>query len=460
MDHRFTTIATLCFALPACKGELVCPGPTYETDAGICECNPGFAWNKDGTACVELDGGTSATTAEAGLQRDAGLDARSRVPVDRDDSGELEPEDGGETPDVNAAEQLDASTTDGTAPDVGPSCVPAIETCNGKDDDCDDQVDEDVSEAPIGESCSNGGSGVCSAMGKQVCLNGAIVCNAPPPMPTAELCDGIDNDCKNGVDDTFPTKGMACTVGKGDCANSGVSECDSADPTRLRCSAAEKPRTCGNSCTPMPETECAGGTGDCKVVRAWVCDAVASTWQCPAVAKTPITWYPDCDGDGFAQVEGGSASCEKPTKAGCLSWLAAAPSGSNADCDDGNARRHPGAKPIVNPLAFVAGDVSSFDGDTNCDGTAQPSSVFDIATVNDGVVYQSGVSYRKCFDEEGCGIGGGPTSCYKLLGPNGTLGASEYTVLPCGYSGVQVIDKSGCPNGLSAYSYRARLVCQ
>jgi MYXO-CTERM domain-containing protein len=66
----------------------------------------------------------------------------------------------------------------------------SAEVCDGVDNDCDGKVDEDLSRA-----CSN----ACGA-GTETCSNGAWGgCDAP--QPTAEVCDGIDNDCDGQVDE-------------------------------------------------------------------------------------------------------------------------------------------------------------------------------------------------------------------------------------------------------------------
>ncbi len=80
------------------------------------------------------------------------------------------------------------------------------ETCDGVDNDCNGQVDENLS-----RSCSN----ACGAVGSETCSAGAWgSCNVPTT-PT-ETCDGVDNDCDGQVDETGPglcASGEVCTEG-------------------------------------------------------------------------------------------------------------------------------------------------------------------------------------------------------------------------------------------------------
>jgi hypothetical protein len=79
------------------------------------------------------------------------------------------------------------------------------ETCNGKDDDCDGIIDNP--NLVNGLPCPTGLPGVCAA-GATQCVAGSQACN-PVTKASAEICDGLDNDC-NGVVDDIPKLAAAC----------------------------------------------------------------------------------------------------------------------------------------------------------------------------------------------------------------------------------------------------------
>jgi hypothetical protein len=136
------------------------------------------------------------------------------------------------------------------------SGTPDGELCNGLDDDCDGEIDEGFG---LGEPCDGDDSDAC-AEGVFVCMNDAAVCD-DTTSDSIELCNGLDDDCRNGVDDPWPI-GDACTVGIGACARTGAWQCSGA--TTAACSAtpgAPAAETCGDGI----DQDCNGADAVCPV---------------------------------------------------------------------------------------------------------------------------------------------------------------------------------------------------
>ena len=128
--------------------------------------------------------------------------------------------------------------------------VPGKETCNGVDDDCNGKVD-DVPGSGVA-CCPSGkcGVGVCKA-GTQQCSGGGLLCVGAVG-PSAEICDGVDNDC-NGKTDDVAGVGQACAAPMGSCAGT------------LACDLTKKQLSCQPSGSKMPEV-CDGLDNDCNGV--------------------------------------------------------------------------------------------------------------------------------------------------------------------------------------------------
>ncbi len=119
---------------------------------------------------------------------------------------------------------------------------PSAESCDGQDNDCNGQTDEGL---PIEPCQQTNEFGTCS--GERAC-QGSVGwgCSAATPLP--EICNALDDDCDGTVDDGFPLKGQPCDLDTDDdyCAY-GLWVCAAAGST-LEC-AGDTPQveTCNDA---------------------------------------------------------------------------------------------------------------------------------------------------------------------------------------------------------------------
>ena len=150
------------------------------------------------------------------------------------------------------------------------------EICNGRDDDCDGQVDETFTEK-FSVCVVENQLGPCRRGEFTACQNGVKVCtpNTFPSTegPGASNCqDGIDNDCDGAIDDPVEDGCLnnKCTTGATQqCFPSTESGCTqtSADPPQFSCRGTCRTgtRVCGSSGTWGPCTGAVAATAEvCK----------------------------------------------------------------------------------------------------------------------------------------------------------------------------------------------------
>ena len=205
------------------------------------------------------------------------------------------------------------------------TCVPldgqAAEdaTCDGRDDDCDGQQDEDYVETPT--VCGEGG---CGDTGAIVCDDGAPRDTCRPRRPTLQdaTCDGIDDDCDDAIDEDYQSRGVDC--GAGVCVSSGVSACDDgvesddcvpgpAQGDDDDCDVIDQ--DCDGAADedfPVAQTAC--GVGDCEAVGQRRCEdgQVRDTCEIGAAALTDSTCDArddDCDGETDEDFQVGPTEC-------------------------------------------------------------------------------------------------------------------------------------------------------
>lgn len=145
--------------------------------------------------------------------------------------------------------------------------VPKDELCNRQDDDCDGIVDNDFERDGaicfIGTgSCKTQGVWHCSQDGKKA------QCDAPAPPSSPEVCDGIDNNCDGQIDEgTFPGEGGQCSTGKPGVCGPGVMQCTGG---KIQClqNVQPTPEVCNgidDDCNNLVDDNCLSAEAAAKV---------------------------------------------------------------------------------------------------------------------------------------------------------------------------------------------------
>jgi hypothetical protein len=297
---------------------------------------PPAAVDEDGDGYAALaDGGTDCDDAVAAISPEAieacnGLDDDCDGAVDetfdQDGDGALFDDPGCRA----LGAPLDCDDSD---PGRSPT---AVETCDGRDEDCDDRVDE----LP---DADGDGVGACED------CDDADAARSPNE---AERCDGLDNNCDGRADEPWDLDGDGFAPCAGDC--------DDGDPEAFP-GAPELCDGVDNSCDGTVDegfdadgdgfSTCRGDCDDTQAtVNPWaeeVCDGLDN--DCDGAADGDDLDDGDEDGDGYGRC--------------------------GVDCDDEDADIFPGASEVCEGLdtdcdGLIPADESDADadGERPCDG--------------------------------------------------------------------------------------------
>ncbi len=271
----------------------------------------------------------------------------------------------------------------------------AEEWCDGLDNDCDDEVDEDLTYADWYADADEDGYGdpdevINDCEQPSGYIDDGSDCDDSDATinPEAdEYCDEVDNDCDGEIDeadalDTNTWYPDADGDGFGDAADKGTAAC-----------AAGSDQVLDN-------TDCDDSDATINPDATEVCDDAGTDEDCDGLAddaddstdaSSMTSWHPDVDGDGYGDMYTSTDSCTAPS--GYIE--------DDTDCDDSSGDVNPGVAEFCDGL------------DNDCDGLADDA---DSSVLGQSTWYA---------DSDGDGYGDASSSVSACDQPTGYV--SDYT---------------------------------
>lgn len=360
-----------------------CEAPNgYVTDATDCDdhvnaINPGAS-----EVCDHVDNDCDGAADES----DSADALTWFVDADEDEHGDpASPTTGCSAPDgaVAAADDCD---------DANPMVFPeASETCDGMDNDCDGQADEEVT---LTWYLDGDGDGYGTDR------TTVEACEAPPGFVTFpgdcddaaieanpggfESCDGIDNDCDRNIDEDA----VDASSWYLDSDHDGFG---AAEPSIRACSAPEGYVETSDDCDDGSRYAYPGATEICDHLDN-DCDGLVDDAD-PVVAGA-TAWYLDADSDGYGDSTSSVYACDTP--AGRVA--------DAKDCDDGDFSTNPSAAEACDGedndcdglVDDKPVDVLTFFADMDGDGFGEPTSTVEACSATTGYVS----NYIDCDDDD------------------------------------------------------------
>jgi len=300
---------------------------------------------------------------------------------------------------------------------------PAEEVCDGLDNDCSGAPDDDATDAPTwyrdadGDGVGDAGDSLRQCDRPDGFVEVAGDCDDTDPLRypgLAEVCDGVDNDCNDVVDD-------GATDAPTWYRDADADRFGDPSATRAACVAPAGYVDNGDDCDDTTAERAPG--------RAEVCDGLDN--DCNLVvddgATDAATWYRDGDGDGFGDPAVTLEQCGQP--AGYVA--------DGTDCDDSTARRRPGLAEVCdgldNDCNLVvddgATDAATWYRDGDGDGFGDPAATLEqcgqpAGYVSDGTDCDDAASNRRPGLAEICD--GVDNDCNLVVDDGATDAASWY----------------------------------